>query len=96
MKNGLKPVLEGSLEKFLLPGEPKLSEAVNYRGQTKALRKIAVDMFGVDAVCQMTDSDVCEHVQKYFAVVSVQGEKVNLVPRDKYYDYAQLVVPICR
>ena len=71
----------------------ELHNAINYTGQERAARKLALDskLVNADAAALMTSREICDVLAKEFEMVATEGERITLVRKADVGAYLKLV-----
>ena len=76
----------------------ELCSRLNFTGQEKALRKLALSdkLATADEIAVMTDVEVCDLIVEEYTLVYTEGEELGLVKNDQMEEYKKLVQVISR
>lgn len=76
----------------------ELCNRLNYTGQEKALRRLALSdkLATADEIAVMTDVEVCNLIVEEYTLVYSESEELGLVKNDQMEEYNELVQVISR
>ena len=71
----------------------ELQEAMNYTGQERAARRLAIDsnLVKPEKAATMTCGDICDLLAKEFVMACSEGERITLVHKKDEKAYLALV-----
>lgn len=76
----------------------ELCNRLNYTGQEKALRRLALSdkLATADEIAVMTDVEVCNLIVEEYTLIYSESEELGLVKNDQMEEYNELVQVISR